>query len=122
MMVFSVSALELTRAWESQRCAPHGIARVHGCFAYLRVHAHVLKVTGHASKALVEVSALPKWLRDGLQDLLVLLRMRLVDFFGRLDVVLQIRHSVFPGLESLCQQTGRLRPMRQSASCRGGRR
>lgn len=36
--------------------------------------------------------------------------MRLVDFLGRLDVILQIGYGVFPGLQSLGQQSGRLRP------------
>ena len=104
---------------ESALCAAWHWPRLLAKLTYLRVDAHVLKVPGHASKALVEVSALPKWLRDGLQDLLVLLCVRLVDLFGRLDVILQVGYGVFPGLESLGQQTGRLCQTRQLAPCCG---
>ena len=74
----------------------------------LGIDAHVLKEARNTSKRLVKVLPLSKGLRNGLENLFILLRLRLVNLLDGLNVLLDVDDGVFPGLESLGEEPGSL--------------
>jgi len=79
--------------------------------AYLGVRADVVEHAGDAAEALVELVTLLQRVRYSLQDLLVLLAVRVLHLLRRLDIVFQIANGVLPGRQAFCEQLGDLRTM-----------
>ena len=76
--------------------------------AYLGVDTHVLKETGDATKALIEMRSFLQWARNGLENLFVLLGVCLVDLLSGRNIFLKISYSVLPCLQTLGQKSSRL--------------
>lgn len=72
----------------------------------LRVAADRLEQARDAAERLVKVVALLERVRDRLEHLFVLLGVRVLHLFGRLDVVFEVPDRVLPGLQPLEEELG----------------